>query len=296
MPNIAEFVAGFKSYVVTPLNAFGIGGFVFDIEGDTAVNLTAEITDHYTENNKTFQDQIAIRPKKITLKNYVGELTYNTDENTGTIPQQVVQKLTTLSSFLPQLASATQQGYDFLTQNKSFSQAVKDINFSDALGTATDLWAFAKNLSNFTSKQQQAYMFFKAMFEQQLLTSVQTPFEFMPNMAIESIQAIQAENSRDISDFTITLKQIRVAQTINIAYGNLSLRDQVAQDVLEQDAANYQGRSLQQAQSLVNGGQMPGLPTPAAELGPSAVTASDIAAEWLKTDGIFINEPAPPIQ
>ncbi len=40
-----------NKYIVKPKNAKGIGGFVFDYEGETNVTFQADITDHYLETN-----------------------------------------------------------------------------------------------------------------------------------------------------------------------------------------------------------------------------------------------------
>lgn len=211
-----------NKYVVTPLNAFGLGGFVFDIEGETTANLSTEISDHFLEDNTTVQDHIAIKPKKVTLKSYVGELVYRQDESTDTFVQKAVQKLTTVNQFVPTLTSMAQQVLNARKEGKKFTlEGIKDAFSSKTLNKITDYWAFAKNLLGPTSRQQQAYMYFKALMEQKMLVSVQTPFEFMNMMAIESITAIQSENSKYISDFSITLKQIRVAEILNVPAGSV---------------------------------------------------------------------------
>ena len=51
---------------------------------------------------------------------------------------------------------------------------------------------------------------------------IQTPWEFMTSMAIESVVAIQPENSQWISDFSVTLKEIRIAKTSTVPQSNAS--------------------------------------------------------------------------
>lgn len=53
----------------------GIAGFLFDIPGDEWIELESEITDHYTEANTAVQDNIALRPERVTLRGIVAELT-----------------------------------------------------------------------------------------------------------------------------------------------------------------------------------------------------------------------------
>jgi len=253
--NLQILADSINKAIVTPLNAFGLGGFIFDIEGETSINLTTEITDHYLEDNSAVQDHIAIRPKKAVLKSYVGELVYREDDSTDTFVQKAVQKLTTLFAYRPPIARAAQQAIDFI-RNGSISDISLDNITLETINKTTDYWAFVKNLGGGTSRQQQAYMYFKGLMEGKYLVSVQTPFEFMNNMAIESIVAIQGEDSRFISDFSITLKQIRTVTILNVQQNESRYvtREATGQEMM-------QGRSFPQNQSLSNLGNIPGLPT-----------------------------------
>lgn len=211
----------FSQYIVSPLNAFGLGGFVFDIEGDTTINLTAEITDHYIENNSAIQDHIAIKPQKISLHNYVGEVVYRLDNTTNTPTQNVTQKLTVLNEYVPILSAAATQAYNLSQSNNlidTLTNSFNKSNIQSTVSSAASLWENIKNLAPTTSKQQQAYMFFKALFEQKILVSLQTPFEFISNLAIEAIAATQTEDSKYISDFSITLKKIRTVSSATVVF------------------------------------------------------------------------------
>lgn len=217
------FADGLKQYVVAPLNAFGLGGFVFDVEGDTTINLSTEITDHYLEDNSSVQDHIAIRPKRVILRRYVGELVDTQDQGgIQSTVQSTVQKLTALSSFLPVLSKGAEQIFSLKASDITFNK-LKDTISSQTVNQLTDYYSFGKNLLGAqNSRQQQAYLYLKSLMEQRILVSLQTPFEFINNMAIESIVGIQPEGSAYISDFTIVLKQIRFAQLISQPAGTVS--------------------------------------------------------------------------
>lgn len=208
---LSDLTNSLNQYIVTPLNSFGVGGFVFDIEAETSVNLTAEITDHYTEANTNIQDHIAIKPKKLTLKSYVGEVRDAVDPNTDTLPQALTQKLTELSQFLPALSQAETQAASIanIVQSGTVSTNIQSIT-----NDGVNLWNFVKNSMPTQSRQAQAYAFFKALYEKKILVSVQTPFEYMSQMAIESIIAMQPEESKNISHFTLILKEMRFASTL----------------------------------------------------------------------------------
>lgn len=241
---IGQIVNNFSKFIVTPLNAFGLGGFVFDVEGDTDISLKAEITDHWVENNTVIQDHIGIRPERIVLRNYVGELVDRTDSSTNTVLQQVVQKLTVVSDYLPLVAVQAAQVYDQLSSTDTLAN-LDNLSVSDLTNEATSLWELTKNLNPGASRQQQAYLYFKALFQQQMLVSMQTPFEFISNLAIESIEAHQSENSKDISEFSITLKQLRFASSQTASFTPTDL----------------QTRASDQAAPVVNSGQTAGTDT-----------------------------------
>ena len=247
----------FDKYIVRPLNAFGLGGFVFDNEDETQVTLSADITDHYTEDNVVIQDHIAVKPKKVTLKSFVGELVYRGDESTETTTQQVTRKLTVLNQYLPILSSGAKQARDaFLDEKGEIS--VPDITFDNAVRGATDIYSLVKNLTPPTQRQEQAYMFFKALMEQKILVSVQTPFEFMNNMAIEGITATQTGNSKDISEFSITLKEIRFAELETVPF----------------NSEDYQSRTDGQREELEKQGDING-------------SSESITYDWLYGDDDF---------
>lgn len=238
-----------NNYVVTPLNAFGLGGFLFDIEDETNVTLTADITDHFLEDNSTVQDHIALKPKKITLKGFVGELVHENDDSETSTVEKVTQKLTVLNSYLPILSDGSGQIADILRDDNNTEFTLEGVN------KTADYWAFVKNILAPDNKQQQAYLYFKALFEGRFLLSVQTPFEFMSRMVIESIVAKQDGGSKYISDFTITLKQIRSVDVLNVEGDSTVYTDK------EEFNDKLQTRSDPQNQEVVQVGNVDGTPT-----------------------------------
>lgn len=220
-------------YIVTPANAFGLAGFIFGVEGASIVNINADITDHYAEDNSVIQDHIAVKPKRFVLKQYIGELADFQNDSNPSVVQSVVQKLTTLSNTLPALASGTKQVLGFF--GGDFPITASSLTQPALLQSASSLFATVKNLIQQPTKQSAAYMYFKALMQQKILVSVQTPFEFMANMAIESIVAIQPEETKQISDFTITLKEMRFAPVkttlfnSNTFYSGSQTPDQITQ-------------------------------------------------------------------
>lgn len=231
----------FSRYIVQPVNAFGLGGFVFDIEGDSSLTLSSDITDHYTETNIAIQDHIAIKPKRYTLTTYVGELVHRRDDSTDTVTQNLARKLNIVNSYLPVLTNGAQQAIKLLNQKK------KDIQFDGLINNAADIWGTIKNLNPPIPEQQKAYMYFRALQETKQLVSLQTPFEYLTSMAIETIVASQNEETKWVSNFSITLKQIRFASTENVAFDYIKKLDNIADT---------------QRGEVFNGGKAQGVDTP----------------------------------
>lgn len=268
--NLGNFQSSLQQYVVTPANAFGLAGFVFDIEGEARVELNNDITDHYVEDNSAVQDHIAVKPKRITLRNYVGELVHKQDNTTDTPLQQAVQKLTVLTAALPTLAIGAQQAYNLFQQQSagasSFGQAVTADSSAGA-----NLYALAKNLvSAQNNKQQAAYQYLKALRDQKMIFSIQTPFEFMTSMAIENIIMIQPEETTYMSSVSVTFKEIRPASTLTITVNNgqtagitAPLKQCSPSDPLgnglSSNPADYQARAAVAVAPTIQNGSMQGL-------------------------------------
>lgn len=66
----------------------GIAGFLFDVPEEQTFVLDSDITDHFVEDNTAIQDQVALRPEKVTLRGLVAEITFN-DLGLSEIPSQL---------------------------------------------------------------------------------------------------------------------------------------------------------------------------------------------------------------
>jgi hypothetical protein len=83
--------------IVRPNNPpAGIAGFLFDIELDSKIELTSDITDNFVENNTAVQDHIALRPETVTFRGIVAELV-----TPGTLPGPYVPPPNPLPTSLP---------------------------------------------------------------------------------------------------------------------------------------------------------------------------------------------------
>lgn len=219
-----------NKYIVSPLNAFGFGGFVFDVEGETEVDISSDITDHYVLDNTAVQDHIAIKPTILRLQRYVGELIYTGSSDATEKIIKITQNLTVLDNLLPKISKVSKDIKDNLSN-------VENLKISDLTNIGSEVYNIIDTLNPYNTKQHKAFLFLKVLQQSRILVGVQTPFGFFPEMAIERVRIVQRENSKFISDIEITLKEIRKADTYylykkkRVPYGRNSLQQTQAVNV-----------------------------------------------------------------
>lgn len=217
--SLTDFAGGAKSMIDTAINAsstlvsvagtVGIAGFVFDVADNETIELDADITDHYVENGTAVQDHIALRPERVTVRGLVGEYKHIVEGKQTTL-QKATKKLTTLASYLPPLsdaASAIYKGLQGKNENASLSFLSGSLN--NVTNTAMDLFKAYRNVNIPQTEQQKAFIFFEALRNNRSLFTIQTPFRYYTDMAVESIRTTQSGFSRDQSDFEVTFKKMR---------------------------------------------------------------------------------------
>lgn len=201
---------------------------LFHYEGEQSATMVSDITDHYVETNIAVQDQIALKSELISVRGFIGEL--NDVVPPILVPLQIAaSKLTVLEAYTPQLTATALLAYNeavFLydTAAQAASSAVaswSSINGSggeNVIGSnGLDTGAFnpkTGQISNNQNKQQVFFQQFYGYWRAKTLFTVQTPWAVFQNMAIQSLKAIQDAETRVISDFEITFKAIRLANSI----------------------------------------------------------------------------------
>jgi hypothetical protein len=229
-----------NKYILKPSLAQGIGGFVFDYEGETNVALNAEITDHYIEDNTTIQDHVALRPVRVTLRGFVNELSVNKNINLAGALAALNSRLETVEAYMgdytPGMVQIMQTAIT-ATQNavNTIDQTLNRINNLAGLFSAPG-----------QTKQEQAYQKLKSMWQTKQIITVSTPYEYYDTMVIESVSISQPEDTRYQSDITVTLKQIRFASVEYTKFNNQL----------------FSGRLAQQKQDPVDGGKTKGTEVP----------------------------------
>jgi len=199
---------------------------LFHYEGEQSVAVESDITDHYVEDNTAIQDQIALRPETIMVHGFIGELNDIPPEALELL-QTAATKLTTISAYTPALSVAAQIAYNTAFQlyqvganarNAAVStwsslkgQDGENVIGSNGLGSAFN--ATTGQVEGNQTKQQVAFQQFYGYWKNRTLFNVQTPWAVFQNMAIKSFKAIQDAETRMITDFEVTFKMIRMANT-----------------------------------------------------------------------------------
>lgn len=212
MDNIANLISNVvNQFIVTPTtNLIGIDGFIFDIIDDEDVIAETEITDHYVEDNYAIEDHIALKPVIFTLRGFVGEI--SNSELSASEFTKAASDIALVSAFLPVFTTQAQQVYDKITQ--------QDLSVSNVINTASSVYGLYTNYSTTSNKQQNAFNYFKALRDARILCQVETPYGVFQNMAILRLQAVQKGDTKLISDFMVTFKEIKTVNSVLLAANN----------------------------------------------------------------------------
>lgn len=211
-----------RGYVDTLANKYilngagGIGGFVFDYEGETTITLESEITDHWIETNTAIQDHVAIKPMHFTLRGFVGELVQKNNSGILGLLGSIGNKLSQVPAYLgtntPGMVNKLQKARQQLTANiNKIDNGLKRItNIARAFGLASPT----------NSAQKAAFAKLWAMWSSRQIVSVTAPFTVCKSMIIERITFIQDENTKTMSDISVTVKEIKQATTAKANFNN----------------------------------------------------------------------------
>lgn len=220
------------SAIVSVLSSTGIAGYKFHIPQTEIVKMESEVTDHYTDSNAVLQDHIARRPVTITLTGLQGEYFYSVNEIEDAIAQ-IVPTLVLVTQFLPKLSNATMQAkmkyqnnIDNIKNVQIATQAEKDFfgtqDFSKYVGlkdklkvallNGVDLFKLFQDIFKLKSAQTRAFLFLEAMWKMNQPFTVETTWKRYDNMIITSLQPVR-DNNADITEFSVTFKQINFAQS-----------------------------------------------------------------------------------
>lgn len=245
-------IADFANYSLSAVNAFmvkpeipeftqqgSISGFLFDVKGRDELTLASNITDHYVENNSAMQDHIARKPITVRVNGFVGEVKNTFD--VGTWQNTVATyagKSTALSYLAPELTTQAKSVYNQMERLYGLYEKANDTVgdlYNQFKGTASD---------QTDTRQQAAFQYFKKAWETNQLFTVQTPWETLQQMVIESLRATQNDETKYVTEFEITFKQFRFASTLTRGLTEKE-KEQLKSQKLSLQATNQQDKGTQ---------------------------------------------------
>ena len=236
-----------NKFILKPANAKGINGFVFDYAGETTVHLQAEITDHYSEENTFTNDHAALKPARIVLRGYVAELAVTPNSGVLGALASLQSKLTTLPAILGKYTPAIVPKIAALT-----SKATNVVNTIDTdISRVQNLAGLIVGSQPASTKQEKAYQQLSSMWSTNQVFTLETPFAYFQSMMIESITITQDETTKEWSELSVTVKEVRFIDNPSDVGMGTTLSDQ----------ANA-SRSVFQSQGPTNNGKVQGVISP----------------------------------
>lgn len=190
---------------------------LFHYEGEQTVSLDSDITDHYVEDNTAIQDQIALKPEAITATGFIGELNNVAPLGLQTL-QKIADKLVTISAYTPGLSATAAIAYNeaffaYQIAQNAVDSAVSSWQSVTGTGGQNVIGSNGIVIQPNQNKQQLAFQQFYGYWRDRTLFTVQTPWAVFQNCAIKTLRAIQSPETRVITDFEVTFKLMRFAQT-----------------------------------------------------------------------------------
>ena len=186
----------------------GASGFLFDIDDDQKALLESAVTDHYVEANYSIQDHIALRPEKIRLRGFIGEV--------NDVLQQAVQsaivainRLQILDYIAPNFTQEASQIYAAVSNALAMA--------SMAVSQAVNIYDLFTQANTTATKQQAAWNYFYSMWKSKQLFTVEAPFGIFENMVIETMHAEQDRHTKMVTGFSVTFKKFNIlTETITL--------------------------------------------------------------------------------
>ena len=187
-------------------NNFGISG------GDTLTS-TSEITSHYTENNYSIQDHWAIPPRTYTLNGYIGELIYRPSEEwTNWLQENVTDYLAPLSIISPTVSSYVDSAINLTHQIEANYQ--KFSKYAENVMRSINSLGVGGSRPKTDTNAMQVYQTLEKLKQNRILVSVYTPYETLEDMAITNITVSGQDNTKYMTNLSITLQEYRTASTL----------------------------------------------------------------------------------
>lgn len=195
--------------------------YLFTYLSDETLSVEADITDNWVETNYSVQDHIALKPRIIRLRGFVGETVYKGSNDFNKYIQnqilkhpllsQTISKCEPLISFIPTLGSYTQSAINLVGQVESSFNRYKEIynrikgpqQFNGSIQKET----VDKLINILNSREEVEIGGYAYKDEYQFLLNNENSVYYL-----QSVTAHQGD-SQFISDIELVIKEVRIATT-----------------------------------------------------------------------------------
>lgn len=213
--------------VTVDVMSANIDGFQFHILNREQVEMEAEVTDHYIDTNRPVQDHIAWKPIKITMVGRNGEYFNKLSENKG-YSVAYYQAMGVINSYLPkntnyEMVRKIKSAVSRLSGGSGIFNQIANTLTSNVYGILLNaikqlkfdlIASFDENiLLDGQTNQQRAFLALEGLWRMGLPVHVTTSWREYNNMLITGVKPLREENA-DITEFSVTMKQIQNTQTI----------------------------------------------------------------------------------
>jgi len=184
--------------------------FNFNYAGEAKFEGSTDITDHVMEDGRTAHDHIAIKPIRITLSGFAGLLAVTRSQIQGGIFGAAQNLVGSIPAYAGKYTpGATEAMASAISQAQAISGQLNSVL---AQGKALSDWANPDSLN----QMQKAFNTLETYRRGGTPFEVRLPFskQKFSDMMIDTLIAIEPEDSKMVMDFRVTLKQIQIVSKL----------------------------------------------------------------------------------
>lgn len=224
------------------------------------LELEADITDHYTEDNSTVQDHMALKPMRYTVRGIIGEKVFTPlKPYEYQVPSKNISKLATATGLLsvlsPTLSSYMQTAvaaYNYVEDSyKRYAGTISNIkDFFSKNKTGRTINATSTKDVIKDSKQERALNEILIFQQKRTLVDIDSPYGYFSNFLIESAYIEQTDTIWK-SELVVNLKEYRSVETLLTDIDSKAYEDRYKQQMeAEQNLGNVQGKDAELTSTL----------------------------------------------
>ena len=206
----------------------GIGGLLLDVIDEESIDLNVDITDHYIEDNSSIQDHAALRPEEVTLHGVVAEKSL-LRANDATSTTSTRDALPFNAELAPSFTDGAVQAKEKASSTSKSAGATPLGTYEDSRGAVIPTAISSTDGVKRSSKQANVFDYLYMLTKGRQFVTVETAWGIWPCMMVKTLRAEQDKESRFVSDFYVTFKAVRFANTVLTQSGQLPNRCQTAE-------------------------------------------------------------------